>query len=63
MHGAIGLAFSAQGRAADAVEAFEAALRLDPDFLLSRPGARRAYDAALRGERWPPAVKPTPPPP
>ena len=41
----------------------EAALRLDPDFLLSRPGARRAYDAALRGERWPPAVKPTPPPP
>ena len=63
MHGAVGLAFSAQGRAADAVEAFEAALRLDPDFLESRPGTRRAYEAAQRGERWPPAVKPSPPPP
>jgi tetratricopeptide (TPR) repeat protein len=63
MHGAIGLAFSAQGRAADAVEAFEVALRLDPEFLVSRPGTRRAYEAAQRGERWPPAVKPSPPPP
>jgi tetratricopeptide (TPR) repeat protein len=63
MHGAVGLAASAQGRAADAVEAFEAALRLEPDFLESRPGTRRAYEAAQRGERWPDAVKPTPPPP
>jgi tetratricopeptide (TPR) repeat protein len=62
MHGAVGLALSAQGRARGAVEAFEAALRLDPDFLESRPGARRAYEAAQRGERWPPAVKPSPPP-
>jgi tetratricopeptide (TPR) repeat protein len=63
MPGAMGLALSALGRAPEAVEAFEAALRLDPDFLVSRPGARRAYEAAQRGEGWPSAVKPTPPPP
>jgi tetratricopeptide (TPR) repeat protein len=63
MHGAAGLALSALGRTAEAVSAFEAALRVDPEFFLSRPGARRAYEAAQRGERWPPAVTPTPPPP
>lgn len=63
MHGALGLALSAVGRPAEAVTAFEAALRLDPEFFLSRPGARRAYEAAQRGERWPPAVTPTSPPP
>lgn len=63
VHGAVGLALSALGQAAEAVSAFEAALRLDPQFFLSRPGARRAYEAAQRGERWPPAVTPTRPPP
>ncbi|HVR70468.1 MAG TPA: tetratricopeptide repeat protein [Vicinamibacteria bacterium] len=62
-HGALGLAASALGRAAEAVSSFEAALRLDPDYFASRPGARRAYEAALRGERWPVALTPSPPPP
>ena len=61
MAGALGLALSALGRTAEAVTAFEAAARLEPQFFASRPGARRAYEAARRGERWP--VKPTPPPP
>jgi hypothetical protein len=61
VEGALGLALSALGRTADAVSAFEAAARLDPGFFAGRPGARRAYDAARRGERWP--VKPSPPPP
>jgi tetratricopeptide (TPR) repeat protein len=63
IQGARGLALSASGRAAEAVAAFEAALRLDPDFLTSRPGARGAYEAARRGERWPPPVSPAPAPP
>jgi tetratricopeptide (TPR) repeat protein len=61
--GALGLALSALGRAPEAVAAFEAAVRLEPEFFATRPGARRAYEAARRGERWPSAVKPSPPPP
>lgn len=41
------------GRAADAVAAFEQALRLDPTILDQRPAAHAAYDAARRGEKWP----------
>jgi tetratricopeptide (TPR) repeat protein len=41
------------GRAADAVAAFEQALRLDATVLDHRPAARAAYDAARRGEKWP----------
>lgn len=41
------------GRAADAVAAFEQALRLDPTILDQRPAARAAYDAARRRENWP----------
>ena len=41
------------GRAADAVAAFEQALRLDATVLDQRPAARAAYEAARRGERWP----------
>jgi tetratricopeptide (TPR) repeat protein len=62
VQGALGLALSALGRPAEARAAFEAAERLEPDFFRSRPGARRAYEAAIRGERWP-EVKPSPPPP
>ena len=63
--GAAGLALSALGRTAEAVAAFEAARRLEPEFFASRPGARLAYEAAQRGERWPPAITPpaSPPPP
>jgi tetratricopeptide (TPR) repeat protein len=52
-HAARGLALSALGRAAEAVAAFEAAERLDPDYFAGRPAARRVYEAARRGERWP----------
>jgi Flp pilus assembly protein TadD len=48
MHGALALALAASGQAAEATVAFEAALRLDPGFLESRPGARRAYEAARK---------------
>lgn len=61
--GAAGLALSALGRPAEAVAAFEAARRLDPEFFASRPGARLAYEAAQRGERWPPPLTPANPPP
>jgi tetratricopeptide (TPR) repeat protein len=53
IHGARGLALGALGRAAEAVAAFETAERLDPDYFQSRPAARRVYEAARRGERWP----------
>jgi tetratricopeptide (TPR) repeat protein len=62
-HGMLALALGARGRTAEAVGAFEAALRLDPEFFSSRPGARLAYEAAQRGEAWPPPLKELPPPP
>jgi Flp pilus assembly protein TadD len=49
----LGDALAQLGRAADAVAAFEQALRLDPKVLDQRPAARAAYDAARRGEKWP----------
>jgi tetratricopeptide (TPR) repeat protein len=62
-HGMLALALGARGRTAEAVGAFEAALRLDPEFFSSRPGARLVYEAARRGEAWPPPLKALPPPP
>ena len=53
--GDLALTLGALGRLADAVAAFDAALRLDPKFLAARPGARAAYDAARQGRSWPPA--------
>jgi tetratricopeptide (TPR) repeat protein len=49
----LGNALALLGRAAEAVAAFEQALRLDPTVLDRRPAARAAYDAARRGVRWP----------
>jgi tetratricopeptide (TPR) repeat protein len=49
----MGDALARLGRPADAVAAFEQALRLDPKVLDQRPAARAAYDAARRGEKWP----------
>lgn len=49
----LGNALALLGRAADAVGAFEQALRLDPTVLDQRPAARAAYEAARRGGRWP----------
>ena len=52
-HALLGNALALLGRSADAVSAFEQALRLEPTVLDHRPAARAAYDAARRGERWP----------
>ena len=52
--GQLALALAAQGRAPEAVAAFEDALRLDPAYLEQRPASRAALDAARRGEAWPP---------
>ena len=49
----LGDALARLGRAADAVAAFEQALRLEATILDQRPAARAAYDAARRGEKWP----------
>lgn len=49
----LGGALAQLGRNADAVAAFEQALRLDPKVLDQRPAARAAYDSARRGEKWP----------
>jgi len=49
----LGNALALLGRPADAVSAFEQALRLDSTVLEQRPAARAAYDAARRGEKWP----------
>jgi cytochrome c-type biogenesis protein CcmH/NrfG len=43
------------GRFPEAVTAFEEALRIDSTVLDGRPGARAVYDAARRGQSWPPA--------
>lgn len=49
----LGNALALLGRSADAVAAFEEALRLDPTVLDRRPGARAAYEAARQGQVWP----------
>jgi tetratricopeptide (TPR) repeat protein len=54
----LGNALALLGRSADAVAAFEQALRLDPTVLDRRPAARAVYEAARRGERWPPRASP-----
>jgi tetratricopeptide (TPR) repeat protein len=54
----LGNALALLGRWADAVAAFDQALRLDPTVLDRRPAARAVYDAARRGERWPPRPSP-----
>jgi tetratricopeptide (TPR) repeat protein len=55
----LGNALALRERFAEAVAAFDQALRLDPTVLDQRPAARAAYEAARRGERWPP--RPSPP--
>lgn len=52
-HVLLGLCLSSLARHEEAVAAFEAALRLDPEALSLRPAARATLDAARRGERWP----------
>jgi tetratricopeptide (TPR) repeat protein len=49
----LGLALQAGGRGKEAVEAIEAALRLDPAALEGRPAARALLEAARRDEAWP----------
>jgi Flp pilus assembly protein TadD len=49
----LGDALARVGPPAEAVAAFEEALRIDSAVLDQRPAARAAYDAARRGEKWP----------
>lgn len=49
----LGNALALLERPAEAVAAFDQALRLDPTVLDRRPAARAVYEAARRGERWP----------
>ena len=49
----LGNALGLLGRSAEAVAAFEQALRLDPAVLDARPAARAIYEAARQGRRWP----------
>jgi len=61
----LGSALAQLRRYGDAAFAFEQAVRLDPAVLEHRPAARAAFEAARRGERWPPATpapSATPPP-
>jgi tetratricopeptide (TPR) repeat protein len=49
----LGICLNALARHAEAVAAFEAALRLDADALSLRPAAKAVLEASRRGERWP----------
>lgn len=52
-HVLLGGAFNALGRHAEAVTAFEEALRIDPEALEGLPASRAALEAARRHEAWP----------
>ncbi len=52
--GDLALVLVRQRRSAEAVAAFEEAVRREPRFLDGRPGARAAYEAARQGKPWPP---------
>jgi hypothetical protein len=52
-HAALGMSLQAQGRSAEAVSAFEAALQLDATVFADRPAAREVYEAARAGVAWP----------
>jgi tetratricopeptide (TPR) repeat protein len=63
-HVLLGSALAVLGRSAEAVGAFEQALRLDPSVLEHRPAASAALEAARGAQRWPRAARaPSPPPP
>jgi len=49
----LALALQVSGRAPEAVEALDQALKLDPAVLEGRPAARAALEAARRAEPWP----------
>jgi tetratricopeptide (TPR) repeat protein len=53
VHAELALALHQLGDLAPALAEYEEALRLDPSYLEGRPGARLAFEAAQRGERWP----------
>jgi len=60
--GALGVALASAGRYAEALEAFDAALRLDASFFDLRPAARAVSEAARERKPWPgPARSPAQP--
>jgi tetratricopeptide (TPR) repeat protein len=52
-HGLLALASASAGHFPEAVEEFEAALRLQPTYFELRRAARAVYEAARAGKRWP----------
>ncbi|TMB53751.1 MAG: tetratricopeptide repeat protein, partial [Chloroflexi bacterium] len=50
---ALGIAFNALGREAEANAAFDEALKLDPGLLERRPAARAVLEATRKAQRWP----------
>jgi len=52
-HASLGAAMSALGRHAEAVLAFDEALKVDPAHFESWPAAGLIYEASRRGETWP----------
>ncbi len=50
---ALAVALATVRRSAEAVAAFEAALRLDPHVLEGRPASRDLFEAARQGRPWP----------
>jgi tetratricopeptide (TPR) repeat protein len=53
-HLSLGVALNAAGAHAEAVSAFDEALRLDPRIFENHPVARAALEASRRGRRWTP---------
>jgi hypothetical protein len=51
--GVLGAALAALGRGAEAVAAFDEAVRRDPSWLEGRPASQAIAEAARRGEPWP----------
>lgn len=51
--GALGVALASARRYAEAIEAFDTALRLDPALFDSRPAARAVAEAARERKAWP----------
>ena len=52
-YGDLALAVLSLGRPAEAVAAFDEALKRDPQYLEGRSGSRAAYQAAKAGRPWP----------
>ena len=60
-YGALAAALHAMGEFPEAAASFAEAVRLDPDYLASRPAAQELETASRRGAAWPSPPPPVPP--